>query len=106
MLGVRAVQFEFGFQRNAVSQPAFNAFLDAVPGRVNEIIQEFQHKVVPGIRDREILCEYFVKTLIDTILRVGLQLKKILEGFYLNIKKIGILVFDLCGSEIDPVDFV
>ena len=79
MLGIGAVQFELGFQWDTIGQAALDALFYAVTGRVDEIIQEFQYKVVPRIRNREILREYFVKTFIDTILRVGLQLEKILE---------------------------
>ena len=79
MFWIGAIQFEFGFQGDAVCQSALDALFYAVTGWINEIIQEFQYKVVPGIRDREILREHFVKTFIDTVFRVGLQLKKILE---------------------------
>ena len=79
MFRIGAIQFELGFQWDTVCKAAFNALFYAVTGRVDEIIQKLQYKVVPRIRNRKILREYFVKTFIDTILRVGLQLEKILE---------------------------
>jgi hypothetical protein len=106
MFRIRAIQFKFCLQRNAVGQSPLDAFFDAVTWRVNKIIKKLQYKVVSRVGDREILCENFVKTFIDTILRVCLKLEKILECPYLNIQKIRIFILDLCGSETDPVDFV
>jgi len=60
-------------------------------GGFNEIIQEFQHEVVPCVGYREILRKKLVQPLIDPVFRICFQLEKILEGLDLNIKKIRIL---------------
>jgi hypothetical protein len=81
VLRIRAIKLQLGFQRNAVGKTAFDALLNGITGRIDEIIQELQDKIISGIGDREVLGENLIKPLADPVLRIGLQLEKILEGF-------------------------
>ena len=63
---VVTAQAQFGLEGNGIGQPPFDTLFDGVTGRVNKIIQEFQHEDVPRIRDREILLKYTEKPFVIT----------------------------------------
>src|SRR5450432_2675292 len=79
MLFIVTTESEFCFERYGIRQTAFHTFFNGVPGRINEIIQEFQHENIPCIRDREIFLEHFEQAFNITLVRRGLQLKKLFE---------------------------
>ena len=91
VLLVVARKTKLGFERNIVGQTPLNALLNAVTRRVHEIIEEFQYKVVAGIRYRKVLSKNPVQSVVLTMLRKGLQLKKVFEGFELNVQEIRII---------------
>jgi hypothetical protein len=100
MLGVCAIQPELGLQRNAVGQSPFDTLLDGIPGRIDEVIQEFEHKVVARIGDGEVLTEYLVQAFVMPVVRSRLKLEKIPERFQLDIEEIGIVDLVLADSEV------
>ena len=57
VFGVRTVKFKTCLERYAVGQPALDAFHLAVTGGVYKIIDEFQYKLVAGIRNGEVFIE-------------------------------------------------
>ena len=87
---VVARELEFSFQRDAVGEPALDAFLDGVARRVDEIVLEFEGVNITGIRDGKILLEDLEETFVESVVGVGLDLEEVLEGLELNIQEIGI----------------
>ena len=90
VLRVGAVQLQLGLQRHAVSQTALDALRDAVSGWIDEVVQEFQYKLVPGVRDGKVLVEHLEQALRVAVLGLGLKLEELAEGPQLNVKKIRI----------------
>ena len=64
MLGIRTVEFQFGFQRDAVGQTSVQAFIYRVAWRVDEIVHELQDEIVPGVGNRKYFLEYFEQSFI------------------------------------------
>ena len=79
VLVVRAVKLEFGFQGNAVRQPALQTLLDRVARRVDIVVDELQNEIVPGIRNGEILLKHLIQPLVFTIFGRGVHLEKVPE---------------------------
>ncbi len=99
VLGIGTVQLQFGLERNTVGQPPFDTLFDGIARRIDEIIKEFEHEIVTCIGYREILGENLVQSFINPVLGICLQLEKILEGFYLNVKKVRVFSFDPGGAK-------
>ena len=76
---VRTVEFQFGLERYAVGQAAFEALLYGITGRVDIVIDEFQNEVVPCIGYREIFHEHLVESLVLAVLCGGVELEKVVE---------------------------
>jgi len=87
MFRIGTIQFQLGFKGDAVSQATFDTFFNGVAWRVDEIIQKFENEVVSCIEIGKIFSKNLVQPFIDPILRIRLQLEKILKWFYLNVKK-------------------
>jgi hypothetical protein len=85
MIRVGAIEFQFGFKRNAVSESSFDAFSNRIPWRIDKIIKELEHKIVSSVSDRKVFGKNFEETLIHPVVRIGLKLKEVLKGFQLNI---------------------
>src|SRR6185437_5435061 len=51
-------QAQFSFKGNGISQPSLNTLFYSIAGRVNKIIQEFQHENIPCIIYRKIFFEH------------------------------------------------
>ena len=79
VLFVVARKTKLGFERNIVGQTPLNALLDAVTRWIHEVVEEFQDKVVAGIRYRKVLSKHPVQPVVLTMFRKGLQLKKVFE---------------------------
>ena len=79
VLGIGAVQLQLGLQRHAVRQATLQTFLNAVAGRVDEVIKEFENELITSVRDGEILTEHFEQSLRGAILRIRFQLEEFLE---------------------------
>jgi hypothetical protein len=103
MFGVGTVEPELCFERNAVGKPALQALVDAVAGRVYEVIDELQHKVVARISNGKIFLKDFEKTFVFSVFGGGFKLKKILKRFQLYLQKIGMFKFILYGGEADAI---
>src|SRR5678815_5068323 len=84
-------QPQFRFQRNTVGQSPMHTFFYFVAGRINEIIQEFEHENAACIGNRKVLLEYLVKAFVDPVLWCCFQLEEFLEGFQLDFQEIRIL---------------
>jgi hypothetical protein len=102
MLFVVTAESEFCFQRHRIGESAFHTFFNSVTGRINEVVQEFKHKNIPRIGDREILLEHFEQAFYVTLVRRGFQLEKLFERLDLNLEQVRRFckVFNL--TEIDP----
>jgi hypothetical protein len=88
MLLIVATQAKFGLQGYCVCKTTLHAFVDRVTGRIDEVVQEFKHEDVSGIRYREVFLEYPEKTLYAALIWRRLQLEEILERLNLNLEKI------------------
>src|SRR5664279_1658412 len=62
---------KFGFKRYCISKASFNTFFDCVTRRIYEIIQEFQHENVTGIRNGKIFLKYTKQSLNITFIGCG-----------------------------------
>src|SRR5664279_5458365 len=80
MLFIVTAQAQFGFQRNCVSQTTLHTLFNGVTGRIDEVVQEFQHENVPRIGDREIFLEHFEQAFYITLVRCGFQLEKLFKS--------------------------
>jgi hypothetical protein len=92
VLWVGAVELQLGLQRHAVGQTALDALVDAVSGRIDEVIQELQHELVAGVRDGEILTEHLEKAFALAMFGEGLDLEEVLKTLQLDIEKVGISI--------------
>ena len=86
---IGAIQFQFGLEGHTVGQPAFDALIDGVARGVDEIVQKLQHELVSRIGDGKVFAEYLKQAFRFTVLRVGFQLEKLLEGAQLDVQKVG-----------------
>ena len=100
---VRTVQLQFGLQRHAIGQTALQTLVDRVSRRVDIVVDELQHEVIPRIIDREVLHEDFVQALIESILRGSLKLEKVFERFELHLQKVRIVHPEVRRGEADPL---
>lgn len=100
VFGVVAGEFQFSLERDAVGEAAFDTFLDSVARRIDEIVQKLKCEIIAGIRDREVLFEDFEESFIETVVRVGLNLEKVLERLQLNVQEVRIVELS-DGCEID-----
>src|SRR5579863_430436 len=93
---------QFCFQRYGICQTAFHTFLNRVTGRIDKVIQEFEHENVPRVSNREIFLEYLEQAFDISLVRSSFQLEKLLKRLDLYFEKIRCFgeVFNL--TEIDP----
>src|SRR5690606_36350687 len=103
VLRIGAVELQLGLQGHAVGQTALHALVDAVAGRVNEVIEEFEHELVPGVRDGEILHEHLVEALTLPVLGEGLYLEELFKARQLDVKEIRILCRKARGTVINAL---
>ena len=88
VFGIGAGKFEFGFQRHAVGQTAFQTLLDGIARRVDIVVDELKNEIVPSVGNREILLKNLVQPLILTILGCRVHLEKVPERFELYLQQI------------------
>ena len=69
MVGVGAVELQPGLQGHGIGESALQTLFDAVAGRINVIVQEFQDEVVAGVSDGEVLGEHLVQAIVLTQFR-------------------------------------
>ena len=79
VFGIRTIQLQFGLQRSSVSQSLLQTFVYRITGRVDEVVQKFQNKIVPGVGDWEVLLENSIQAFVLSVFRRRTQLKKVLE---------------------------
>ena len=103
MVRIGAIEFQAGFKRYAVCESAFYTLLYRVTGRIDEIVNKLQYKLVSCVCDREIFRECLVKSLVFSFVRFCFELEKILERFYLYVKKIGVRHRIFYRSKTDPL---
>ena len=60
MVRVCAVKLQFGLQGYTICQPPFQALVNRIAGRVDEVVQKFKNEVVSCICDWKILRKNFV----------------------------------------------
>ena len=68
MVGVGAIELEFGLQRHTICETTIEALVDSVARWVDVVVKEFQHKVVSGVRDWEILRKHLIESLVFSLL--------------------------------------
>ena len=90
MIRISAIKFQLSLQRHTVSLATLQTLLYRVTGRVDVIIQEFKNEIVPGVRNREILCKNLVETLVISFFRRSVKLKEIFKRLQLHLEKIGV----------------
>ena len=88
VVGVGTVEFQFRLQGHTVCQATLQALLDGVAGRVDVIIEEFEYKVVTGVRYGEVLGEHLVESLVVPFFGRGVELQEVLERLELNLEEI------------------
>lgn len=88
MLLVRAGEFQFCFQGDAVGQTSFQTLVHGIARALNGVVEELEDEGASGIRDREVLGEGAVQALVLTTLSIGVYLKELLERLELNVQKI------------------
>jgi len=88
---VSAFEAELSLQRNIVGESSFKAFFNRVLRRVDEVVDELENVVVPGILDRENFLENLIKAFVAAAFRSCFQLEKIAETLKLNLKKVRII---------------
>ena len=91
VIRIGAVQFQAGLQRYAVGQSAFDALLDGVARRIDEIVNKLQYKLVSRVCYGEVLAESLVESFVFSFVRFGFELEEIPERFDLDVQKIGIV---------------
>ena len=74
----------------AIGHSTLETLIYRVTRRVDVIVEKFKHKVVAGVRDREILGENFIETLVISFFRRGVKLEEVLERLELHLEKVGI----------------
>ena len=74
VIRVGTIQFQFGLQRNTVSEPPLYTFIDAITRRINIIVQKFKDKIISCIGYGEVLSKYFIQSLVLTFLGRSIQL--------------------------------
>jgi hypothetical protein len=79
MLRVGAEEFEFCLQGHSIGQSSLQALFDAIARRIDVIIQEFQLEIVASVRNREILGEHLIQTIVLSLLRWRVQLQEVVE---------------------------
>ena len=88
---IGAVQLELGLQRDAVGQTPLQTFLNAVAGRIDEVIEKLENELIAGVRNGEVLTEHLEQSLRHPVFRIRFQLEKFLEGTELNVQEIRVL---------------
>ncbi len=72
VIGVGAVELELGLEWHTVGEATVEAFIDSVARRVDEIVKKFKDKVIPRVRDGEILGKNFIESLVFSFLSWGI----------------------------------
>src|SRR5450432_1641841 len=102
MLFVVTAEAEFRLQWHGISKTALHTLFDGVTGRINKIIQEFQHENIPRIGDREIFLEHFEQAFNITLVRRGLQLEEFFKRLDLYFEQVWRFCKMFNLAEIDP----
>ena len=87
---VGAVEFKFGFEGHTIGHASFETFIDRIAGRIDIIVEKFQHEVIAGVGNREVLGKYFKKALIVAFFRGSVELEEVAERLELHFQKVGI----------------
>ena len=98
---VRAGESQFGFERHAEGEAAFDALGNAIARGIDVIVEKFEHEIISRVGDGEVFREDPVKSFVLPIVGVGLQLEEVLERLQLNIEEVRIFERFLDGREAD-----
>jgi len=103
MIRIGAVKLHLSLQGDTVGQSSLKTFIDRVTGRIDIIVEELEHEIVTRVRDREVLCEHLIQTVVLTLLRRRVELKEIAERLQLHVQEIRKWVRIRYACEIDSV---
>ena len=81
MVRIRTVEFQLGFQGDAIRKAAVQTLLDGVAGRIYIVVQELQDEIIARVGNREIFRKNLIKPLVISFFRRRLQLEKVAERF-------------------------
>ena len=90
VIGVGTIEFEFSFQRHAISQATLKTFVNSVARWVDIIVEKFQYKVIASVGNREILRENLIETFVISFFRRSIKLQEVVERFQLHLQKVGV----------------
>jgi hypothetical protein len=68
MIGVGAIEFELSLERDTIGEATVKTFVDGVTRRINEIVKEFENKVVARIGNGEVLRKYLIESFVFSFL--------------------------------------
>ena len=90
VLLVRAGEFQFCFQGNAVGQTSFQTLVHGIAWSLYGVVKELEDEGASGICNREVLGESTVQALVLATLCFGVYLKELLERLELDIQEVRI----------------
>ena len=88
---ITARKAEFCLQRNIVCESSFKTFFNRILRRIDEIIDELKHIVVPRILDWEYFLEYLIQPFVLSVLRGRIELEEVSERLQLHLEEIRII---------------
>ena len=91
MFRITARKAEFCLQRDIVCEPPFKTFFNRILRRIDEIIDELKHIVVPRILDWEYFLEYLIQPFVLSVLRGRIELEEVSERLQLHLEEIRII---------------
>ncbi len=100
VIGVCTIKLQLGLQRHAVGQTTLQTLLNRIAGRVDIVVEKFEHEVIAGVRDREVFREDLVQALIVALLGRSVKLQEVLERLQLHLQKVRIRQRVLHRSEV------
>ena len=90
MVGISAIELQLCLEGHTVSLTTLQTLFYGVTRRVDIIIEEFKHKVVSSVCNREVFCKHLVESLVVPLLGWSVELQEVLERLQLHLKEIGI----------------
>ena len=103
MVGVVAAQLQLCLLGHAVGEVALQTLLNSITGRVNEVVEKLQIKVVASVVNREVLREDLVQTIVLPQFGRSIELEEVLKRLQLHFQKVRISQRAFYGSEINSL---
>lgn len=106
IVGVVARKPQFGLEGHGVGEPTVDTLIYRVLGRVDGVVDEVQHEVLPRVADGEVFGKYLIEALSLPVFGRGLNLEKVTKRLKLYVEQIRVINYRVYSRKTVSLGFV